>query len=136
MNRRTASLSLFGTVAAFALRQAQAADTAQVTVVLFNDSGVKLGTSSVKKVVKSDAEWKSLLPAGSFSVARKAGTERPFTSPLNNVHDAGLFRCICCEHAALRVRSTKFDSGTGWPSFWRARREGERGRPTTTPPSS
>ncbi|MEO7773887.1 MAG: peptide-methionine (R)-S-oxide reductase MsrB [Steroidobacteraceae bacterium] len=117
INRRTLSLSLLGTVGAFALRVAPAAEPAQVTLVLFNEAGARLGPSKVNKVVKSNSEWKALLPPESFAVARKAGTERPFSSPLDKVHDTGLFRCICCGNA-LFSSATKFDSGTGWPSFW------------------
>ncbi|MEJ0008899.1 MAG: peptide-methionine (R)-S-oxide reductase MsrB [Steroidobacteraceae bacterium] len=69
------------------------------------------------KVIKTDAEWRALLPPESYDVARHAGTERAFTGPLNNEHGHGTFRCICCA-TALYNSDTKFDSGTGWPSFW------------------
>ena len=68
-------------------------------------------------VVKSDEEWKKLLTPEQFHVARQHGTERPFSSPLNSEKRAGLFKCVCCG-TPLFSSSTKFDSGTGWPSFW------------------
>jgi peptide-methionine (R)-S-oxide reductase len=67
--------------------------------------------------MKSEEEWKKLLTPEQFHVARQHGTERPFSSPLNNEKRTGLFKCVCCG-APLFSSSTKFDSGTGWPSFW------------------
>jgi len=67
--------------------------------------------------MKSDDEWKKLLTPEQFHVARQHGTERPFSSPLNSEKRTGLFKCVCCG-APLFSSSTKFDSGTGWPSFW------------------
>ena len=75
------------------------------------------GAVTVLKIQKSDAEWRKQLSADSFEVARHAETERAFTGSLLNVHDKGVFRCICCD-TALFSSATKFDSGTGWPSFW------------------
>ena len=71
----------------------------------------------VDKIVKTDAQWRAQLPAASFKVARHADTEAPFSGPYNQLHDHGLFRCICCD-TALYSSDTKFESGTGWPSFW------------------
>jgi len=71
--------------------------------------------------VKSDAEWKAALKsaeADAFDVTRHAGTERAFTGALWNQHGDGLYHCICCDTAAFDSR-TKFESGTGWPSFWK-----------------
>ena len=70
-----------------------------------------------KKVVKTDAEWKRILTAEQYEVARKAGTEAPYSSPLNDIHDNGVFECVCCDLPAFSSK-TKFDSGTGWPSFY------------------
>jgi peptide-methionine (R)-S-oxide reductase len=78
----------------------------------------------VPKVVKSDAEWRSQLSAISYEVARHAGTERPYSGDTWNLHDRGLFRCICCDTAVFSSE-TKFDSGTGWPSFWQPIAHGE-----------
>jgi peptide-methionine (R)-S-oxide reductase len=88
-----------------------------VTIVEFGANGKKTGKVVVAKVVKTDAQWRQLLTPVSFEVARQAGTERPYTGDLLNVHDRGIFRCICCD-TALFSSETKFDSGTGWPSFW------------------
>jgi peptide-methionine (R)-S-oxide reductase len=88
-----------------------------VTIVQFGADGKKMGKVQVAKIVKSDAEWQKQLSELQYQVARQAGTERPFTGDTLNVHDRGLFRCICCD-TALFNSETKFDSGTGWPSFW------------------
>jgi peptide-methionine (R)-S-oxide reductase len=89
----------------------------QVTLVEFTDDGERKGTISVPMIQKTDAEWRQQLSRDSFEVTRRAGTERPFTGALLNVHDKGVFRCICCD-TALYSSTTKFESGTGWPSFW------------------
>jgi peptide-methionine (R)-S-oxide reductase len=88
-----------------------------VTIIGFKDDGTRTTKESVARVVKTEAEWRAQLSPAAFEVARRAGTERPFTSDLLNVHDKGVFRCICCDNA-LFDPSTKFESGTGWPSFW------------------
>jgi len=67
--------------------------------------------------VMSDAEWKDKLTPQAYDVLRKHGTERAFTSPLNKEHRKGTFYCAGCEQA-LFSSDNKFDSGTGWPSFW------------------
>ena len=71
------------------------------------------------KIVKSDAEWKKLLSPMEYYVLREAGTERPFTSPLNNNKKEGTYVCAACK-TPLYKSEHKFDSGTGWPSFDRA----------------
>jgi peptide-methionine (R)-S-oxide reductase len=68
-------------------------------------------------VKKTDAEWKKQLSPNAFEVTRHAATEPPFTGENLNVHDKGVFHCVCCG-APLFSSDTKFDSGTGWPSFW------------------
>src|SRR3989440_1267106 len=80
-----------------------------------NPQGSK--AKGIKKVIKTDAEWKGQLTPEQYTVLRHEGTEYAFTSPLNNIHDKGTFICAGCE---LPVFSSaqKFDSGTGWPSFW------------------
>ncbi len=66
---------------------------------------------------RSDEEWRTMLTPEQYEVLRRQGTERPFTSPLNNEHRPGLFTCAGCGQL-LFSSEAKFDSGTGWPSFW------------------
>ena len=69
-------------------------------------------------MVKTDAEWRQQLSPLAYVVTRQEGTERAFTGPNWDNHEKGLYRCVCCE-TALFGWETKFDSGTGWPSFWK-----------------
>ena len=69
------------------------------------------------KIAKSDQEWKQLLKPEQFDVARKKGTERAFSGAYWDNHEQGVYRCVCCG-AELFRSDHKFDSGTGWPSFW------------------
>jgi len=89
----------------------------KVTLVEFSDAGKRLRRVRVDKLVKPDADWRRQLPPLSYTVARRAGTERAFTGPLLDEHRKGVFRCLCCD-TALYDSATKFESGTGWPSFW------------------
>lgn len=75
--------------------------------------------AKVYKVTKTDAEWKEILSPMEYYVLRKAGTERPFTSPLNKNYKKGVYACAACD-TPLYLSEHKFDSGTGWPSFDRA----------------
>ncbi len=68
-------------------------------------------------VTHSDAEWRAMLSPAAYDVLRHEGTERPFTSPLLDEHRAGVFTCAGCQRD-LFASDTKFESGTGWPSFW------------------
>jgi peptide-methionine (R)-S-oxide reductase len=89
-----------------------------VEIAEVDGAGKVTRTTRVPKVVRTAAEWKARLPPRSYHVAREGGTERPFSGAYNDLHDRGVFRCICCD-TALFHSDAKFDSGTGWPSFWK-----------------
>lgn len=89
----------------------------EVTVVRFSDSGQRLKTERVPKVVKTEDEWRKQLSGNAFDITRHADTEIAFTGKYWDLHETGLYRCICCDNA-LFDSATKFESGTGWPSFW------------------
>ncbi len=102
------------------LRMTDTASTASsqdVTVVLFSDAGERIKKVQIPKVVKSEEEWRKQLSRSAFAITRHAGTEVAFTGKFWNQHESGIYRCICCGNALFSSR-TKFDSGTGWPSFW------------------
>ena len=91
--------------------------TGPVLIEKFDASGRSLGTASLPKVVKSDAEWKAQLSPLAYLVTRHEDTERAFSGEYAESKADGLYRCICCD-TALYDSKTKYDSGTGWPSFW------------------
>jgi peptide-methionine (R)-S-oxide reductase len=88
-----------------------------VTIVEFTDTGQRKSTVTAARIVKTEDEWRKQLTPDSFEVTRHAGTERAYTNENTNAHAKGVFRCICCD-TALFDSNTKFESGTGWPSFW------------------
>jgi len=109
-------VGVVSTFAKIAMGAKSSEDKNTVTIVQFSDDGKSLGPTRVKRVHKSDDEWKQQLTPLQFEITRKAGTERAFSGQYD-IHDKGLYRCICCGNA-LFSSETKFDSGTGWPSFW------------------
>ena len=106
-------------IAAFADDEPSPADsdTRPVTIVKFADNGTRLAVAALPKVKKTKEEWKKQLSPLQYDVTRRASTEWAFSGALYDQHAPGLYRCIDCDNA-LFDSATKFDSGTGWPSFW------------------
>jgi peptide-methionine (R)-S-oxide reductase len=101
----------------YAIVAAAKTEPGEVTIVQFSDDGKRLAKVKIAKVVKSEEEWRKQLSPGVFAITRHADTEFAYSGKYWNLHDKGLYRCICCDNA-LFDSATKFDSGTGWPSFW------------------
>src|SRR5271154_1320841 len=90
----------------------------EVSLDLFSDAGQPQGAAQVRKVLKNDAEWRHQLAGEEYSVTRRAGTEFAYSGRYwKTTGERGLYRCVCCGNALFRS-DEKFDSGTGWPSFW------------------
>jgi len=95
------------------------AGSASVGILGWASSGSKALAEGNFEITKTDAEWREILPEPVFQVLRKEDTERPFSSPLNDEKRAGLFHCAGCD-LPLYSSEHKFDSGTGWPSFYQS----------------
>jgi peptide-methionine (R)-S-oxide reductase len=89
----------------------------EVSIENFSAAGTSEGIVKVPKIVKTDAEWRAQLSSLAFQVSRQAGTEYAFTGEYAANHGDGIYHCVCCD-TALFDSKTKYDSGTGWPSFW------------------
>ena len=127
IGRRTFLLSAASAAAGLAVWSWKASSVAEahpapatpgrVTIVQFSDSGQRLGKVHVARVIKTEQQWRRQLSPAAFEITRQQGTELAYTGQYWNLHEAGLYRCICCGNA-LFSSQTKFESGTGWPSFW------------------
>jgi peptide-methionine (R)-S-oxide reductase len=108
-----------GMPAGLALRtlSAAAGEKKTIRIVQFDAAGIRTGVVEMEKVEKPVSEWKKQLTPEQFQIARQAGTERPGSGKYAYNHDDGLYHCICCD-TVLFDSKTKFESGTGWPSFW------------------
>ena len=94
-------------------------DPGPVKIVKFADDGARLGIYALAKVRKNKSEWKKQLTPLQYDVTRRGATEFPFSGALYDQHAPGLYRCVACSNALFDSKA-KFDSGTGWPSFWEA----------------
>ena len=106
-----------GVARAFAATQSAPASSTDVSIENFSAAGKSEGIVRVPKLVKPDAQWRAQLSALSYRVTRQEGTEAPYSGEYAGNHADGIYRCICCD-TALYDSKTKYESGTGWPSFW------------------
>ena len=116
MTGRRFFLKVFG-AGIFVLKTSAATTGKTVRIVEFDAVGIRTGVVDTEKVERSVAEWKKQLTAEQFEIARQAGTERPGSGKYAYNHEDGLYHCICC-NTVLFDSKTKFESGTGWPSFY------------------
>ena len=116
MQRRQFLFSLSAIGLALATHSIAKPMSADVSIMQFSDEGKPLGRATLAKVRKY-TEWKQRLSPLAYEVTRRQGTERAFSQAGYDRHDAGLYRCVCCDNALFDAKA-KFDSGTGWPSFW------------------
>jgi peptide-methionine (R)-S-oxide reductase len=100
-----------------AATQSTPAASLEVPIENFSAAGKSEGIVRVAKVVKTDAQWRAQLSALAYQVSRQEGTEAPYSGEYAANHADGIYHCICCD-TALYDSKTKYESGTGWPSFW------------------
>ena len=117
MSRRVLFGLMTGVGALAILRISRAEGNKMVKIAQFDKSGKLTGYATVEKIVKSEAEWRKQLPPDVYLVTRHAGTERAFQNACWNDHRNGLYSCVCCG-TVLFESKVKYNSGTGWPSFF------------------
>jgi peptide-methionine (R)-S-oxide reductase len=88
-----------------------------VPVVNFSDTGERQGIVQLPKIAKTEEEWRQEFPRGLYEIVRKGDTEFAYSGAYWNLEDKGIYRCVCCG-TSLFSSAAKFNSGTGWPSFW------------------
>ena len=110
MNRRTFLVSSVGVGAWLALNTSSAR-------LVVGQKRTNLKNNSMRRIVKTDEEWKRILTSEQYHITREAGTEPPYSSPLLHIHERGVFICVACDLPLFSSRA-KYDSQTGWPSFW------------------
>ena len=110
-------LQQMGTVALFAGLPAWAGAGNLGRYLAENAGGGEKTAEGMEKIEKSDAEWREMLTPEQYRITRKKGTEAPFTGEYHDFKGKGVYRCVCCD-LSLFSSETKFDSGTGWPSFY------------------
>ena len=113
----TAVTAALGASCLMAADMKNASGAKNVRIVDFDATGKRKDVMEVPKIVKTDAEWRKQLDSEQFDVTRKQGTEPAFTGKYWKLHEDGIFSCICCG-TPLFDSKTKYDSGTGWPSFY------------------
>jgi len=121
INRQTTGRRGFLAACGFGLSSLAMAGTTgktrTVRIANFDAAGKRTGVEEVEKIVKTDDEWRKQLTPMQFEVTRKEGTERAGTGKYAETHDDGIYHCVCC-NTSLFDSKTKFESGTGWPSFY------------------
>lgn len=115
--RRGFLMSFAGGLSVLSALAATTKGAKMVKIAQFDAAGTRTGVTEVSKVVKTEEEWKKQLTPEQFQVTRKEGTERAFSGKYAETHDDGIYTCICCGTTLFDAK-TKFDSGTGWPSFY------------------
>ncbi|MES2730174.1 MAG: peptide-methionine (R)-S-oxide reductase MsrB [Bacteroidota bacterium] len=110
-------IALLTTATALSLSMTACAQSGDKTAVTPTSKSTSKASTAIEKVVKTDAEWKKILTPEQYHITREAGTERPGTSALLHNKEHGIYACVGCS-LPLFESKTKFDSGTGWPSFW------------------
>ena len=119
LTRRSVCLSAGSLFVLTAARASESVPALPATIEKFSDAGESLGETKMPKVAKSEIEWRGMLSAFQFEVARHAATEAPYSGIYWDFHGDGLYRCVCCG-TALFDSEAKYNSHTGWPSFYRA----------------